>query len=55
MEYLACKHPCTTYQATNKGLGYGHDRQGGVESRSDLNDLKSSKVDLTDDFLKKIE
>ena len=28
------------------GLGEGPDRRGGVESRSDLPDLKSSKVDL---------
>ena len=31
------------------------DRRGGVESRSDLSDLKSSKVDFKVDFLTKVE
>ena len=37
------------------GLGEGVDRRGGVESRSDLPDLKSSKVDFKVDFLTKVE
>ena len=37
------------------GLGGLSDRRGGVESRSDLPDLKSSKVDFKVDFLTKVE
>ena len=36
-------------------LGEGVDPRGGVESRSDLPDLKSSKVDFDVDFLTKVE
>ena len=36
-------------------LGGRVDRRGGAESRSDLPDLKSSKVDLKVDFLTKVE
>ena len=38
-----------------QGLGEGVDNRGGVESRSDLPDLKSSKVDFKVDFLTKVE
>ena len=36
-------------------LEEGVDRRGGVESRADLPDLKSSKVDFKVDILTKVE
>ena len=42
------------WKEREQGLGKGVDHRGGVESRSDLPDLKSSKVDFKVDFLTKV-